>query len=277
MSIANTWNQKAVGYLLGTLPDAERDDFEDRYFSHDDLHEQLLAIEEELIDDYVHNHLDPDARAAFESRFLQSPERLKRIEFARALAATTAPPRSAWASLFSRTLAVFARKPVVLAGAVSAAVAILLLLALLPRALRQVPLAPTNPSSAGLSTDKKSVPAVATQTPSDTPPLLAFAIVAGTRSSGPGNRISIPPGSYRVALNLALDPDPGLPRYEAVVANAEGNEVWRQRNLSITASAVTVTLPSQLLTPGSYSVKLTGILDTNPEAVAGYSFFVQRQ
>ncbi len=78
-----------VRYLLGQLPEAERDHFEDRYFSDEALHEQLQAIEEELIDAYVDGDLTGEDLACFELRFIGSPERERKILFARALRAGT--------------------------------------------------------------------------------------------------------------------------------------------------------------------------------------------
>jgi tetratricopeptide (TPR) repeat protein len=85
------WNQSQpdkllVRYLLGELSPRERDQLEDRYFSDEASHEQLLAIEAELIDSYVRGELSTKQRARFEQRFLQTRERLEKLEFAKVLA-----------------------------------------------------------------------------------------------------------------------------------------------------------------------------------------------
>jgi anti-sigma factor RsiW len=74
-----------VRYLLGELPTSDRDRFEDEYFAHDDLHEQLLAIECELIDAYVRGDLSPSERGHFEGRYLATSEGRERVARARAL------------------------------------------------------------------------------------------------------------------------------------------------------------------------------------------------
>jgi anti-sigma factor RsiW len=79
-------DERAIRYLLGELSPEERDQFEDRYFSDAALHEQLQAIEEELIDSYVRGELSSEQRTHFEQRFLQSPERREKCDFAKALA-----------------------------------------------------------------------------------------------------------------------------------------------------------------------------------------------
>ncbi len=86
----NVWQAAAddatiVRYLLGQLPDAERDHFEDRYFVNEALHEQLQAIEEELIDAYVDGELTGEDLTCFERLFIGSPEREHKILFAKFL------------------------------------------------------------------------------------------------------------------------------------------------------------------------------------------------
>jgi hypothetical protein len=76
-----------VRYLLGELPTADRDRFEDEYFADNNLHEQLLAIECELIDAYVHGDLSPSELRHFEDRYLATPEGRERVACARALGA----------------------------------------------------------------------------------------------------------------------------------------------------------------------------------------------
>jgi hypothetical protein len=75
-----------VRYHLGELSPRERDAVEDRYFADNAYHERVLAAEEELIDSYVRGELSNKQRKHFESWFLQTDDRLKKLEFAKALA-----------------------------------------------------------------------------------------------------------------------------------------------------------------------------------------------
>src|SRR5258708_22304820 len=97
-----------IKYLLGELPDQERDRVEDKYFADDAFHERLLILEEELTDSYVRGELSPEQRKHFEQWFLRSPERLERLEFSRAVvqyasraAVPAAEPSSWWHSVLS--------------------------------------------------------------------------------------------------------------------------------------------------------------------------------
>jgi hypothetical protein len=106
-----TIDEKLVSrFLLGELTEENRLQFEERFFKDDRFYEQVLAIQEELADDYVHNKLSRTERTHFENVFLQSPRRRQRVEFAaaftRALEGTPSltkaePVTTWWESLFS--------------------------------------------------------------------------------------------------------------------------------------------------------------------------------
>ena len=77
-------------YLLGNLTEEEQVRVEDRAFADRDYMGALNAAEADLIDDYVSGELAQADRRAFESRFLTSPQRRSKVEFAQALARVTA-------------------------------------------------------------------------------------------------------------------------------------------------------------------------------------------
>lgn len=72
-------------YLLGELPEDEQVEIEDRAFSDKDYLASITAVENDLIDEYVRGELSTADRQRFETRFLASAERRKRVEFATAL------------------------------------------------------------------------------------------------------------------------------------------------------------------------------------------------
>lgn len=80
-------------YLLGEMPDDERVPFEAQYFSQDDLFEELLAAEDDLIDDYARDELSPHERGRFERYFLTSPKRHQRVEFAKTMIGSVCRPQ----------------------------------------------------------------------------------------------------------------------------------------------------------------------------------------
>lgn len=76
-------------YLLGDLTDEQQSEIEDRAFTDKDYLATITAVEDDLIDEYVRDEMPADERRKFESRFLASEARRKRVEFARALAVVT--------------------------------------------------------------------------------------------------------------------------------------------------------------------------------------------
>jgi hypothetical protein len=103
--------KQAVRFLLGDLSEESRLKLEERFFKDDRFYEQLLAIQEELADDYVQDKLSASERVQFEKHFLRSARRRERVEFAAAFSQALpghesrapAPPSSApwWESLLA--------------------------------------------------------------------------------------------------------------------------------------------------------------------------------
>ena len=92
-------NEKLIArYLLGDLAEEQQVAIEDRAFSDKDYLALVTAVENDLIDEYVRRELSETERRQFETRFLASAERRKRVEFAKALArvpvAAVAPERT---------------------------------------------------------------------------------------------------------------------------------------------------------------------------------------
>jgi len=84
--IKNINDEKLIArYLLGELTEEQQVEIEDRAFSDKDYLTSITAVENDLIDEYVRGELSATDRQRFESRFLASAERRKRVEFAKAL------------------------------------------------------------------------------------------------------------------------------------------------------------------------------------------------
>ena len=83
--VADLNNEKLIArYLLGELPEEQQVEIEDRAFADKDYLANITAVENDLIDEYVRHELSESDRRKFESRFLASAERRKRVEFAKA-------------------------------------------------------------------------------------------------------------------------------------------------------------------------------------------------
>lgn len=83
----NPISEKLIAqYLLGELPEQQQVEIEDRAFSDHEFMTSITSVENDLIDEYVRRDMSESDRRRFESRFLASESRRKRVEFARSLA-----------------------------------------------------------------------------------------------------------------------------------------------------------------------------------------------
>jgi hypothetical protein len=74
-----------IRYILGELSEREQVALEEQYFADDHFFEHILAVEDQLIDDYVNGSLSNEYRASFEQHLLTSPRMRQRVEFNRSL------------------------------------------------------------------------------------------------------------------------------------------------------------------------------------------------
>jgi hypothetical protein len=82
----NRFSDKLIAqYLLGELPENEQIAIEDEAFSDPEVRSAVEAVEQDLIDEYVRGDLPASQRQRFESHFLASVERKKKLYFAQAL------------------------------------------------------------------------------------------------------------------------------------------------------------------------------------------------
>ena len=74
-----------VGYILGELSAEDRQRVEDRYFTDPDFLEQMDAVEDELLNDYVRGALSQGSTAGVERGLLNSTYQRRKVEAARGL------------------------------------------------------------------------------------------------------------------------------------------------------------------------------------------------
>lgn len=101
--------KQVISYLLGDLPDAERDRFEERLFLDEDLSFSLDAAENDLVDEYIRGELSGEQVVKFEQNFLLAKSRCEKLQVAtilqakvfdeKSVAVAAAPPTSAWERL----------------------------------------------------------------------------------------------------------------------------------------------------------------------------------
>jgi hypothetical protein len=263
-------------YLLGNLPPEERASLEERLLTDDEFYQELLIVEDELVDQYLSGDQSKAERESFEAHFLLAPERQQKVRFSRTLKKYLhhAEQTAANANVVARVAAAepvpvpaadrgsvrmpffsFLKSNPVLAYSLAAAV--VLVIGLVSRtALR-------NPVSQGPSQ------------------VLAVALTPGlTRDSGEVTKISIPPGTDTLQLKLQL-PQADYTSYRARLVAADQSELWSAEDLKPVFSNDTrfieANIPSHVVKPGDYEIKVAGRLSSGQfEDAQRFTFRVNR-
>jgi hypothetical protein len=100
-------NENLTAYLLGALPDAESEIFDELSFTDERFADQLSAAEKDLVDAYVNGELAGENLEKFESYYLATPRRREKVEFAKAFQGFAEKNLTVIESIPKRTLAGF--------------------------------------------------------------------------------------------------------------------------------------------------------------------------
>lgn len=84
MNKKNYNNQTITDYLLGSLPEAETEYFDELSVTDDEFADALKSAENDLIDSYIRGELSDSNLEKFKTRYLVSPLRREKVEFAKA-------------------------------------------------------------------------------------------------------------------------------------------------------------------------------------------------
>jgi hypothetical protein len=110
----------------------------------------------------------------------------------------------------------------------------------------------------------------------------AFMTVALTpglsRSSSDVQKVALSPKAQLIELSLPLLADQ-FDSYRAVLLNNAGKELWNRDGLRPSGEnkSIVVILPIDALSPGDYTVRLSGHSGSNPpENIATYPFHAER-
>ena len=92
-------DRQMVEYLIGSLPDAEREKIQERLFVDEECWAAMQQTEADLLDAWARGALDEQDRVRLEGLLNESPAERERAAFALALARKTAAPRRQWLRL----------------------------------------------------------------------------------------------------------------------------------------------------------------------------------
>lgn len=98
-------------YLLGELDEADQQAFEERLMTETELFALLPVVEDELIEDYLGELLSSDERGRFESLFVSTAERRRKLSFAMAFKRYVTTEGAADVGAESPTLETVTAKP----------------------------------------------------------------------------------------------------------------------------------------------------------------------
>lgn len=265
----NVDREEMRAYLLGTLDSALKTELEEKILYAPEVYEELLIVEEELIDRYVTGGLSQLEREQFETHFLITAERQNNLRFGKLLKRylnSVADPAAAATShvetnapapkpfmfspslVSSRPLITFCITGVVLLG-----------IALLGWLTVRKPQA--------RSTQQNSEPVV----------VVTLAPGSVTTGSETARQVNVPPKGYNLKLELELK-NASFRNYKFELFR-ENRSVQSSAALPVEAKGqqyvIPLTITGEVLSPGDYQVKLSGVLESGAdEFIQNYSFRV---
>ena len=253
-------------YLLGLITPEERQAVEERMITNESDYDEVFIAEEELIDDYLANKLSEAERQAFDTHFMNPPERQEDLRFAQALKtyvsandADVVEPTEQSPSLVPKPERRFFAGWIPATGfslRIPLAVAAVLLIAVL--------------SWVGY---RNLTPPRPTQ-------VIAVTLSGGavTREGGSLQTVKLQAGEVSVQFKLLL-PSAPFESYQAALRDANGKVLLTgEKTKRPTADQkIVVNVPGSSLPNGDYQFVLTGIDDKGESDVVGnYRFRVAR-
>jgi len=250
-------------YLLGRLSAEDRDRVEREYLADDSLHQEIIAVESELLDSYVRGELSVD-----EQKYLVGnlgPAVTERIQFARALGRVMGTLKSErlvahrirprWTTVFSIPLRVQ-----VAAACLGMVLFAVVALNRWPASSPRVPV-PDPPLVAPIERRVPTIDAV---------------LFPVERSVGQQESVTLPHDARIITLQLVVSSH-DYPGYVAKLDALDGS--WSRTltglHLSQNAAGERVAefqIDSTQVKPGDYRIALSGVRGSTEDLVAGYVF-----
>jgi hypothetical protein len=268
----NVNEQEMRSYLLGGFTPERRTEMENLVRADENLRDELLALEEELVEQYLAGELTEDESRSFEAQILTTERGQQQLHFAQlfelyrnrnpaveplavhSVPASNNPPIPASSPLF----ATFYRNP-------TFAVLSIFVAGLLIALVGWLLVAPSQGTS------------IAEVVP---PQKVVVLIGDSTRTAGKMNHLSAPAKNIQIKLELELiKADFTKYKMKLFRANEADKAIDTQEELKTetrdTHYFIPVVVTSEKLTPGEYHLKLCGVLESGqPSTIDNYSFRV---
>jgi hypothetical protein len=249
---------RARRYLLGQATEEERSALELEYFHSDEAVDRIAAAEDDLIEDYLSDRLDPVERGSFERDYLAARNHRRRVETIRQLLASTSRTEPGPAMDWSRQrLALAAALVLFAAGSLWVFTS--------SRGERGVVVEKSSPT---VSTPPRSAaPSRPDQPPTTAPAaprVFAVSISPVTvRSAAGAPAVIVPAGTDIVALSLEGEPDGRTGAGgRGSIRTVSGDEIWQGPATvrgDLPAGVIArLDVPAARLPPDDYVVTLFG-------------------
>ena len=307
-------DDRLVRYLLGLLPGKDAERLDELTVADDEMAWRLRVAENDLVDAYVSGTLTGQTRERFESFYLSSEHRRRKVRFARSFLASVERDAEATDIESVRDSIRAEDSPLPRSRVLSpragwglaAAAALFLLVggtlyddARLHRALdeaRRVSDALSNRAhdlerqlndhrvaNAGVARELENVPATrTTEVTSREVPVVALVLLPQTRALGPVTTLAVPQGVDRIALELSLEPNDFRDYQVALRDPGTSRIVWRSNRITARTAGdvptVSVIVPASVLKAQHYSLELDGLsAGGGAEVVGTYVFRMVRR
>lgn len=224
---------EARNYLLGKLPEFERETLESKALQHEEAYETIRAVEIDLFDDFARGRLAPAERQAFLERYGREEDR---IGVARALSRRT------------ENVVAFPKQPWM--GWAAAAAIVVVVGSVLIRTVVDTPTAaPDIPSPRRVIVTPPAA--------NITPPMIAAITLGGSRSATSSPVVMIPKNVETVRFRVRLNAEDRFDRYALDLS-----PVWRVDGLQAAAEngelVIFADIPANVLKSGKYDLAVHG-------------------
>jgi len=265
-------------FLLGKLADADRERMEGFFLTDSATRERVLALEQDLIDDYLEDSLSQEDKERFLSRYARTDEQRRKLRITGAIKDwavreamaphTAAPTISVW----NRFWTWLRLKPrFVVPIVVTIVIAIVLAIVWLNSRMEQRKHLAIEQELAQLNSPASMREVSPQITPFELRPV-------SVRDIRPHVEIRMRAEIRFIELRLPWIQNERYSMYQAEVRRVGDREAFTIPNLQAESNGrytIRLRLPAQMLTRGDYQIKLTGLsIDGSAKSSEEYSFVV---
>jgi hypothetical protein len=265
-------------FLLGKLADEDRERIEDLFLTDSPTRERVLALEQDLIEDYLEDSLSQGDKERFLSRYAQTDEQRRKLRITGAIKdwavkeARAPYPAATTRSVWNRFWTWLRLKPrFVVPIAVTIVIAMVLAIVWLNSRTEQRKHLAIEQELAQLNspTSLREVPAA----------MISFDLrPVSVRNVEPQTELKIPAGKRFVELELPWIQNERYPMYQAEIRRPGDRKSLTIPNLQAEINGhytIRLRLHAQMLTRGNYQIVLTGVAANGAASSSEeYSFVV---